>query len=65
MAMEAMGASCAAGRPPFTARAATFIDRRGTVSAAKARDELGWEPRVSYEEGMRRTEEWLRAEGLI
>ena len=27
------------GKPPaFTARAATFIDRRGTVSAAKARD---------------------------
>jgi nucleoside-diphosphate-sugar epimerase len=54
------------GRPPaFTSRAVTFIDRRGTVSAAKARDRLGWEPRVSYEEGMRRTEEWLRAEGLV
>ena len=25
-------------------RAVTFIDRRGTVSAAKARDQLGWEP---------------------
>jgi nucleoside-diphosphate-sugar epimerase len=43
----------------------TFVDLRGVVSAAKARDELGWEPRVSYEEGMRRTQEWLRAEGLI
>jgi nucleoside-diphosphate-sugar epimerase len=54
------------GKPPsFTARAVTFIDRRGSVSAAKARAELGWEPRVSYEDGMRRTEEWLRAEGLI
>ena len=54
------------GEPPaFTAGAVTFIDRRGTVSAAKAREELGWEPRVSYEEGMRRTQEWLRAEGLI
>jgi nucleoside-diphosphate-sugar epimerase len=51
--------------PAFSARSATFIDRRGTVSAAKARDELGWEPRVSYEDGMRRTEEWLRAEGLV
>jgi nucleoside-diphosphate-sugar epimerase len=46
--------------PPFTARSATFIDRRGTVSAAKARAELGWQPRVSYEEGMRRTAAWLR-----
>jgi nucleoside-diphosphate-sugar epimerase len=51
--------------PTITAQAVTFIDRRGTVSAAKARDELGWEPRVSYEEGMDRTHEWLRAEGLI
>jgi nucleoside-diphosphate-sugar epimerase len=51
--------------PPFTAGAVTFIDRRGTVSAAKARDELGWAPMVAYEDGMRRTEEWLRAEGLI
>ena len=54
------------GKPPsLTAHAMTFIDRRGTVSAAKARDELGWEPRVSYDEGMRRTQEWLHAEGLI
>ena len=54
------------GKPPaFTARAATFIDRRGTVSAAKAREQLGWAPLVSYEEGMRRTEQWLRAERLI
>jgi len=54
------------GKPPaFTARAATFIDRRGTASAARARAELGWQPSVSYDEGMRRTEEWLQAEGLI
>ena len=54
------------GRPPtFTAHATTFIDRRGLVSATKARDQLGWEPLVSYEEGMRRTHEWLRAEGLV
>jgi nucleoside-diphosphate-sugar epimerase len=54
------------GKPPaFTAGAVTFIDRRGTVSVAKARDQLGWEPRVSYEDGMRRTHEWLRGEGLV
>ena len=50
--------------PAFTARSPTFLDRRGSVSVAKARDQLGWEPRVPYEEGMRRTEEWLRAEGM-
>jgi nucleoside-diphosphate-sugar epimerase len=51
--------------PAFTSRAITFVDRRGTVSAAKAREQLGWEPRVPYDEGMRRTEAWLRAERLI
>ncbi len=54
------------GRPPtLTAHAVTFIDRRGTVSVAKAREQLGWKPGVSYEEGMRRTQEWLRAERLV
>jgi nucleoside-diphosphate-sugar epimerase len=64
MAME--GWAKLRGKPPaFTARAATFVDRRGTVSVAKAHEQLGWEPSVPYEEGMRRTEQWLRAEGLI
>jgi len=64
MAME--GWAKLRGKPPaFTARAATFIDRRGTVSVAKAHEQLGWEPGVPYEEGMYRTEQWLRAEGLI
>jgi nucleoside-diphosphate-sugar epimerase len=51
--------------PPFTRNAITFIDRRGTVSNRRIRDELGWEARVGLDEGMRRTEEWLRAEGLL
>jgi nucleoside-diphosphate-sugar epimerase len=63
-AMEAVAAL--RGRPPeFSARAATFIDRRGTVSNRRAREELGWEPAVSFEEGMARTERWLGEEGLI
>ena len=50
------------GKPPaLTAHAVTFVDRRGIVSAAKWRERLDWEPRVSYEEGMRLTEEGLRA----
>jgi nucleoside-diphosphate-sugar epimerase len=54
------------GNPPaFTARAITFVDRRGTVSTAKAREQLGWRPTVAYDQGMRRTEAWLRSEGLI
>lgn len=31
-----------------------------TISSRKARDELGWEPKVDFEEGMRRYVEWYR-----
>jgi nucleoside-diphosphate-sugar epimerase len=53
-------------RPPaFGRQAITYVDRRGTASSARARDELGWEPRVGLEEGIRRSREWLREEGLV
>jgi UDP-glucose 4-epimerase len=42
-------------------RAADF---QGTVvSAQKAKDELGWEPKVSFEEGAKRYIEWYKANG--
>jgi nucleoside-diphosphate-sugar epimerase len=37
----------------------------GRYSIDKARRVLGYEPKVDLEEGMRRCEEWLRAEGLL
>jgi nucleoside-diphosphate-sugar epimerase len=39
--------------------------RRGTYGITKARDLLGWTPAVGVDEGMARSEEWLRREGLI
>jgi dTDP-glucose 4,6-dehydratase len=33
-------------------------DRRYAIDAAKIKDELGWEPAVTFEEGMRRTVGW-------
>jgi len=42
-----------------------FIMRRAVYPNARAREVLGWEPRVSLDEGMRRTEEWARQEGLL
>lgn len=55
----------ALGRTPrLSGRAITFIARRGTVSNLKAREELGWEPRISLEEGLLRTARWAREEGL-
>jgi nucleoside-diphosphate-sugar epimerase len=70
-ALEALGAISETwarlrGRPPaFTARSPTFIARRGTVSTARIREELGWRPRVPLAEGLRRSEKWARDEGLL
>ena len=38
---------------------------RNSFSNAKARRILGWEPKVDFEEGMRRTEAWLREQGYL
>jgi nucleoside-diphosphate-sugar epimerase len=52
-------------RPPLFGRhSVVVLARRGTVSNRKAREELGWQPRVDLNEGMRRTEVWLRTGGL-
>jgi nucleoside-diphosphate-sugar epimerase len=54
------------GRAPrFGRHGVTLVDRRGTASNRRAREELGWEPGVSFEEGMRRSEAWLRNEGIV
>jgi nucleoside-diphosphate-sugar epimerase len=49
--------------PDLGPDAIIYVERRGTVSNRRAREELGWEPRVGYDEGMRRTAEWLRNQG--
>ncbi len=49
-------------RTPIEFMPARSGDYSGTeVSSAKARVELGWEPEVDFEEGMRRTVPWLIA----
>lgn len=45
--------------------AVRYLTRTGTYSIAKASRMLGYEPRVDLDEGMRRSEEWLLAEGLL
>ena len=39
--------------------------RRGTYAIGRARELLDWTPAVGLEEGMRRTEAWLRERGLV
>jgi len=54
------------GEPPdVTREAIRYITRRAVYPNDRARDLLGWEPRVQLDEGMRRTESWLRAQRLI
>jgi nucleoside-diphosphate-sugar epimerase len=46
------------GKPPaFGRHGVTLVDRRGTASNRRAREELGWEPRVGLDEGLRRSAE--------
>jgi nucleoside-diphosphate-sugar epimerase len=56
----------------FTGKKASFnrdvvkaLRSSNSFSNQKARRLLGWEPRVDFNEGMRRTEAWLRAEGYL
>ena len=59
-------ADVAAGRPPgLNAETVDYFLRTGTYSIAKARRVLGHEPRVDLDEGMRRTQAWLREVGLL
>jgi nucleoside-diphosphate-sugar epimerase len=50
---------------PLGRDAVWYVSRRAVFPSTRAREELGWSPRVSLDEGMRRTEAWLRAEGQL
>jgi nucleoside-diphosphate-sugar epimerase len=52
-------------RAPLTLRTLEYVTHPGTYSIARAERVLGWRPQVDLVEGMRRTEAWLRAEGLL
>lgn len=49
----------------MSAGSVDYLAKRGAYSIEKARQVLGYEPKVGLEEGMRRCEEWLRSEGLL
>jgi nucleoside-diphosphate-sugar epimerase len=52
-------------RSDINAISMRYLARRGTYSIDKARRVLGYDPAVDLDEGMRRTEAWLRAEQLL
>lgn len=51
--------------PPFSSRALEFVTHPGTYSIAKITGTVGWRPRVTLDEGMARTRDWLAETGLI
>jgi nucleoside-diphosphate-sugar epimerase len=53
------------GRPSPGPWSAHFRFNPSQFSVAKARRLLGYKPKVSFEEGMRRTEKWLREAGYL
>jgi nucleoside-diphosphate-sugar epimerase len=52
-------------RSEATPAAIDYFARRGSYSIARAREGLGYEPAHDLRAGMAKTEEWLRAEGLL
>ncbi|MHB1468016.1 MAG: NAD-dependent epimerase/dehydratase family protein [Solirubrobacteraceae bacterium] len=54
------GATGVRTRPLLSRQAVQVMGREQSFSNAKARDMLGWRPRVGYEEGLAATLAWLR-----
>ncbi len=51
--------------PPMSRRTLEYVTHPGSYSIAAALRVLGWSPEVGLDDGMRRTEAWLRAEHLL
>jgi nucleoside-diphosphate-sugar epimerase len=51
--------------PPLYPRRVEFFSKDRAFDISKARNLLGYEPRVDLEEGLRRTAQWYREEELI
>lgn len=65
-AAEAEAKAEKVGRPPSLTRAAvTLMTQKAVFRIDKACRELGYAPRISLDEGMRRTENWLREKRYI
>lgn len=59
LGFEAWGRLTRSKTPPLITRYATWLMGRPTrYCTAKAQSDLGWSPRISYEQAIRRTVEW-------
>jgi 2-alkyl-3-oxoalkanoate reductase len=58
---EVIGRAISLKRPPHITRYAVgLIGRPTRFSIARAREQLGWQPRVGAREGLRRALEWWK-----
>ena len=51
--------------PPIFRRRVDFFRKDRAFDISKAKRELGYAPRVGMPEGIRRTADWYRAQGLL
>ena len=64
--MESLWRAAGAKKPPLLNKSrARFLYYNQNFSIEKARQELGYEPRVSYREGLPKALDWLRENGLV
>ncbi len=62
---EVIGRIIRIRRPPHLTRyAVALIGRSTRFSIAKAREQLGWQPRIDVREGVRRTIDWYKKQGF-
>lgn len=52
-------------KPPLYRRRLDFFTKDRAFDISKAKKELGYSPKVSLEEGLRRTAEWYKANGML
>jgi nucleoside-diphosphate-sugar epimerase len=55
------GARALGRAPPFGRHGVHMLERRGSASNARAREELGWNPEIALDEGLRRSVDWFGA----
>jgi len=66
MALFLEGVAQLTGKTPeLSRRAVGFWTQKGTYTIIKAKTKLGYSPRIALEEGMKRTEVWLRETGFL
>lgn len=51
--------------PPLSRRTLEYVTHPGSYSIAAAARVLDWQPEVGLDDGMARTEQWLREQGLL